>query len=309
MSDARTRGPLKARSGKLESASTRRFYAFISPWLIGFTLFTLLPMAYSLYAAFTTWDGVNAPVLQGFKNFKDIFTGDLMFWSSVKNTLYYVAVTVPLNLTVALLLAMLLNRRLPFTNFFRSVFYLPTILSGVAISITWLYMFNPDTGVINTLLRGIGIRGPRWLLDTAWAMPSLILMNVFTIGTMIIIFMASLQDVPGDYYEAATIDGASRFAMFRKITFPMISSVVFFNMIMGIISGLQIFMQPFVMTEGGPANATYVYGLHLYKSAFLYYRFGYASALAWILFAGIMVLTVIIFASSKLWVYYREDVD
>jgi multiple sugar transport system permease protein len=290
-----------------ERASARRFYIFISPWLLGFTMFVLLPMCFSLYASFTSWNGVNTPKFQGLKNYIDIFTNDLMFWDSVKNTLYYVGVNVPLNMTVALLLAMLLNKRLPLTNFFRSVFYLPTILSGVAISITWLYLYNPDTGVINTLLRSIGIEGPRWLLDTQWAMPGLLIMDAFTIGTMMLIFMAGLLDVPRDYYEAATIDGANKFAMFRKITFPMISSVVFFNMIIGLIHGLQLFMQPFVMTEGGPANSTYVYALHLYKTAFLYYQFGYASALAWVLFVGILLLTLLIFATSKWWVYYREE--
>lgn len=290
-----------------EQASARRFYIFISPWLLGFTMFVLLPMGFSLYASFTSWDGMNAPVFHGLKNYVSIFTTDMMFWDSVKNTLYYVCVTVPLSLVIALLLAMLLNKRLFFTNFFRSVFYLPTILSGVAISITWLYMYNPDTGVINTLLRAVGIEGPRWLLDTQWAMPGIMIMDLFTIGTMMLIFMAGLLDVPRDYYEAATIDGANKFAMFRKITFPMISSVVFFNMIIGLINGLQLFMQPFVMTEGGPANSTYVYALHLYKSAFLYYRFGYASALAWILFLGILLLTLLIFATSKRWVYYREE--
>jgi multiple sugar transport system permease protein len=287
----------KKGSKSIDKTSGKYFYLFISPWLIGFFCFILLPMLFSLYTSFTEWDAVKMPVFIGLKNYIDIFSSDDGFWTSILNTLYFTGVAIPLNLVISLGLALLLNKRLYGTNFFRGVFYLPTILAGVAIYITWMYLFNADTGVLNTLLSYVGLKGPKWLLDFRWAMPSLIF-----------ILLAGLQDVPEDCYESAHIDGATKSQCFRKITLPMLSPVIFFNLIMGVINGLQIFTQPFIMTEGGPANATYVYGLHLYNSAFRYYKFGYASALAWILFTLILFLSFVIFLTSKFWVFYREEV-
>ena len=192
--------------------------------------------------------------------------------------------SVPLNLILSIFLASLLNKRSSYTNFFRAIFYLPTICTGVASYITWLYLFNSDFGFLNILLSRIGLPGVPWLSDMDLAMPSIIFMDMFVCGTSMTIVLASLQDIPTMYYEAADLDGASNIQKFMNITFPMISPVVFFNLLMMMFKGLQIFTQPYVMTEGGPANATYVYGLHLYKSAFLYTQFGYASSLAWVLF-------------------------
>lgn len=289
--------------------TSRLFYLFTAPWALGFLAFTLLPMAISLVTSFSNWNAISSPVFNGLANYKEIFTTDFNFWDSVRNTLYYVGVSVPLNTVVALVLAMMLNRKLPGTNLFRAVFYMPSMIAGVAIYLTWLYMYSPDTGVINELLGYIGIQGPRWLTDYKTAMPSLILMNAFSCGGAMIIFLAGLQDIPSDYYEAARIDGANALSCFFRITVPMLSPVIFFNVLMGIVNGLQIFTQPHVMTGGGPANATYVYGLHLYSSAFKFYRFGYASALAWVLFLVILGITSIILRTSSTWVYYREDVD
>lgn len=288
--------------------SSRLFYLFISPWLIGFAIFTLFPMLFSLVTSFTDWNGLKTPVFVGLKNYINIFKTDMMFQTSLKNTLYYVAVAVPLNAIISIGLALLLNKRLPGSNFFRSVFYLPTICTGVALYIAWLYMYNENFGFINVLLGMLGIRGPGWLTDTDLAMLSLIIMDMFACGTSMTIVLAGLQDVPSSYYEAAELDGAGALARFRHVTFPMISPVVFFNLLQCLIKGLQIFTQPYVMTEGGPANATYVYGLHLYKSAFLYAKFGYASAMAWVLMVILVLLSVLIFATSKFWVFYREDV-
>jgi multiple sugar transport system permease protein len=252
---------------------------------------------------------LSSPHFVGLKNYLNVFKVDTMFLTALKNTLYYVGVSVPLNTIFAVMLALLLNKRLPGTNFFRSIFYLPTIFSGVALYIAWLYLYNQDSGFINVLLSFIGITGPGWLSNVDLAMPSIIFMDMFTCGTSMTIVLAGLQDVPTSYYEAAELDGAGAFYKFKNITFPMISPVIFFNILMALIKGLQIFTQPYVMTEGGPANSTYVYGLHLYKTAFLYTKFGYASALAWVLFIVLIVLSIIIFITSKFWVFYREDVD
>lgn len=285
------------------------FYLFISPWLIGFCVFTLFPMLFSLVTSFSNWNGLKMPHFTGLNNYVTILTKDVTFRKSLINTLYYVGISVPLNTLVSILLAMLLNKKLPGTNFFRAVFYLPTICTGVALYITWMYLFNPDTGFLNVLLNLIGLPGGKWLTESATAMPSIIFMDMFACGTSMTIVLAGLQDVPTSYYEAAEIDGARPWAKFRYITFPMISPVVFFNVLMSLIKGLQIFTQPFVMTEGGPAKATYVYGLYLYSTAFSYMKFGYASALAWVLFVILIVLSLVIFATSKFWVFYREDVD
>lgn len=300
---------MKNRKPKSLTSTSRLFYLFISPWLIGFGVFTFFPMIFSLVISFTEWNGLNAPTFIGIQNYLNAFKTDKMFLTSLANTFYYVGISVPATTVFAIILSLLLNKRLPGTNFFRSIFYLPTICTGVAFYITWLYLYNKDSGFINVLLSFIGIQGPGWLTNVDLAMPSLILMDLFVCGTAMTIVLAGLQDIPTSYYEAADIDGAGAFLKFRKITFPMISPVVFFNFLMALIKGLQIFTQPYVMTDGGPANSTYVYGLHLYKSAFQYSKFGYSSAMAWILFVILIVLSVVVFASSKGWVYYREDVN
>lgn len=288
--------------------SSRAFYIFISPWLLGFLLFTLFPMAYSFYTSFTDWNGVQAPVFTGFQNFINMFTADKKFWLTIRNTFYYALVTVPLNMILALFLANILNKHLPGTTFFRSVFYLPAIISGTAVYIAWQFMLDPVTGVFNTLMANIGIQGPDWLRSKVWAMPALILMNTSTCGGAMLILLAGLQDIPQDYYEAALVDGASNTRIFYKITLPLLTPVIFFNVIMGIIGALQIFAQVMVMTAGGPVNSTYVYALYLYQTAFRYTRFGYASALAWVLFIIILVMSLLILKSSSLWVHSTEEV-
>ena len=287
---------------------SKLFYLFISSWLIGFCVFTFFPMMFSLVVSFTNWNGLIKPSFIGLKNYFTIFTTDSLFQTSLKNTMYYVGASVPLNLILSIFLASLLNKRSSYTNFFRAIFYLPTICTGVASYITWLYLFNSDFGFLNILLSRIGLPGVPWLSDMDLAMPSIIFMDMFVCGTSMTIVLASLQDIPTMYYEAADLDGASNIQKFMNITFPMISPVVFFNLLMMMFKGLQIFTQPYVMTEGGPANATYVYGLHLYKSAFLYTQFGYASSLAWVLFIFLILLSSAVFASSRFWVFYREDV-
>lgn len=283
------------------------FWFFISPWIIGFLAFTLIPMLYSFVISFSNWNGHSAINFTGIQNYINIFTLDRTFGLALKNTFYYIIVSVPLNTVVSIFLATLLNKRLPGSNLFRGIFYLPTICTGVAMYITWTYLFDGTNGIINALLAKIGIEGHNWLGEISTAMPSIIFMEMFNIGTAMTIILAGLQDVPSDFYEAADLDGANGFQKFFKITFPMITPVIFFNVLMAIIKGLQIFTQPYVMTQGGPAQSTYVYGLYLYSTAFTYGKFGYASALAWVLFVIIAVITLLIMKTSNFWVFYREE--
>lgn len=283
------------------------FHLFISPWIIGFLCFIAWPMLYSLYAAFTNWNGVQTPVFIGVKNFVQIFTHDHLFFKSVANTLFFTIISVPLNLAVGLVLATLLNRRKFGSYFFRAVFYLPSVIAGVSIYITWSYLMNTDMGILNAMLNCLGLPSVGWLTDPSMAMWSVILINVTSCGGQMLIVLAGLQDIPRDYYESATIDGAGPIRQFFSITLPLLTPVVFFNMLMSMIAGLQVFTQPWVMTQGGPVNATYVYGIHLYNHAFRYYHFGYACALAWLLFVLILAITLVVFGTSGKWVFYREE--
>ena len=286
-----------------EYKNAKYFWLFIAPWVIGFLAFTLIPMVYSFVISFTNWNGHSAIEFKGITNYINIFTKDKTFWLALKNTFVYIIVSVPLNTAFSIL-----NRDLPGSKVFRGIFYLPTICTGVAMYITWTYLFNGTNGYFNVLLNRIGLEGTNWLGNTSTAMGSIIFMEMFNIGTAMTIVLAGLQDVPRDFYEAANLDGATAVQKFFKITFPMISPVVFFNVLMAIIKGLQIFTQPYVMTQGGPAQSTYVYGLYLYNTAFSYGKFGYASSLAWVLFVIIIIITMVIMKTSNAWVFYREDV-
>ena len=277
--------------------TSKLFWIFISPWL------------YSFAMSFTNWNGLTNRDFVGISNFIQILTKDKTFGLSLRNTFFYIGVSVPLNTAVSVFLATLLNKRLPGTNVFRGIFYLPTICTGVATYIAWTYLFNGTNGFINVMLNALGMESINFLGNRNTAMLSIIFMDMFCIGTAMTIVLAGLQDVPRDYYEAADLDGANGIQRFWHITFPLISPVVFFNVLMAIIKGLQIFTQPYVMTGGGPAQSTYVYGLYLYNTAFSYGKFGYASALAWVLFIIMILLTLVILGTSKFWVFYREDVN
>ena len=289
--------------------TSKLFWIFISPWIIGFCAFTCFPMVYSFAMSFTNWNGLANRDFIGISNFIQILTKDKTFGLSLKNTFFYIGVSVPLNTVVSIFLATLLNKRLLGTNVFRGIFYLPTICTGVATYIAWTYLFNGTNGYINVILNALGLESVNFLGNRNTAMLSIIFMDMFCIGTAMTIVLAGLQDVPRDYYEAAELDGANGVQRFRHITFPLISPVVFFNVLMAIIKGLQIFTQPYVMTGGGPAQSTYVYGLYLYNTAFSYGKFGYAKALAWVLLIIMILLTLVILGTSKFWVFYREDVN
>ncbi len=286
--------------------------AFISPWLIGFLVFTLGPMIVSLGASFTSWTMLSPPTWVGLENYERMFGDDPLFAQSLLNTAYYVLLAVPLATVLALGLALILNQHLPGMGVFRTIFFLPSITNLVAVSILWIWVFNPEFGLLNSALRVVGVTGPLWLQSDSWAKPALIVMSLWGIGGSMIIFLAALQGVPHELYEAAALDGAGPVRRFRAITLPMISPAVFFSLVIGLIGGLQVFTQAFVMTgtaqpgsEGGPNNSTLFVVLYLYKKAFQEFKMGYASALAWVLFCLILIVTLVQKRLSRKWVYYE----
>jgi multiple sugar transport system permease protein len=285
------------------------FYLFISPWIIGFILFYLGPVVASFYFSLTNWDLLTPPKFIGMANYVKIFTRDPLFLQSLKVTLVYTFTYVPLDLILGLLIALLLNRPIKGIGIFRTIFYLPSVLTGVAYVVMWMWIFNPQVGLINTLLKYIGITGPRWLLDPKYALWALVLMSIFQVGRSMVIYLAGLQDVPKELQEAASIDGANAWGRFWKITLPLLTPSILFNLIFGMIMTFQSFTNVYIATNGGPLDATLFYVLYLYQKAFSLLEMGYASALAWILFLMVLVLTIIIFKTSGKWVFYRSETD
>jgi len=263
-------------------------------------------MLASLVIAFTDWDLITEPKFVGAQNFV-MMAADSLVWKSLQVTTVYAVVSVPLQIALGLGLALLLNTNIRFLRFYRTAFYLPSVLSGVAVALLWRWLFSTEFGLFNAMLANIGIRGPSWLGDPQWALPSLILMSLWGVGAGTIIYLAGLQGIPTDLYEAAEVDGASSWVRFWNITLPMMTPVLFFTLVTGFIAALQVFTQAFIMTSGGPNNATLFYLLYLYRNAFEYFRMGYASALAWVLFIYILVLTLVLQRSSRYWVYYEGD--
>jgi len=282
------------------------FYLCISPWLIGFVLFYLGPIIASFYFSLTEWDLLTSPQFVGMENYVRLFTRDTMALKSFKVTLVYTLVYVPLDMIFGLSLALLLNQKLRGIGVFRTVYYLPSVLSGVAYVVMWMWMFNPQHGLINTLLKFAGIQGPRWLLDPKWALSALIIMSLWGVGRSMIIFLAGLQDIPTVLYEVAEIDGATRWNKFWKVTLPLLTPSLLFNLIFGIILTFQTFTNAFVATNGGPLDSTLFYVLYLYRKAFEHLQMGYASAMAWVLFLIVLGCTLVIFLTSGKWVFYRN---
>lgn len=282
-------------------------YLCIAPWLIGFVCLTLGPVIFSFIMSLAKWDMINPPEMVGFANYANILTDDFRFRQSLKVTAIYAAVSVPLGMLCSLALAMLLNLRVRGMRIYRSIFYIPAILPGVAVAMVWLTVFKPTGGVFNSILGVFHIAPIPWLTSTEWALPSFIIMSLWGVGGGMIIYLAGLQSVPTQLYEAAEIDGAGSWGKFRNVTLPMISPTIFFNLIMGVIGSFQVFTSSFIMTQGGPAYATLFYVLYLYQKAFKYLQMGYACALAWILFAIILTLTLVVFKTSAKWVYYEAE--
>jgi multiple sugar transport system permease protein len=282
-------------------------WLFASPWIIGFVVWTLGPMLASLGFAFTDWDLLSPPRWAGLRNIQDMLGDELVRKSLIVTTIYAVT-SVPLQIALGLGLALLMNMPIRGLRFYRTAFYLPSVLSGVAVAMLWQWIFSPEFGLVNSMLAYIGVHGPSWLGDERWALPSLVLMSLWGVGAGTIIYLAGLQGIPTDLYEAATVDGAGGWARFRHITLPMMTPVIFFQLVVGIIAALQIFTQAYIMTKGGPNNATLFMLLYLYRNAFEFFRMGYASALAWVLFLYILVLTLLVFRWSAVWVYYEGEV-
>jgi len=292
----------------LARREARTAYSLISPWIIGFIVFTLGPMVASFYFSFTDYSIAKSPNWVGFANFLEMFFKDYRFWHSLKVTLTYAIFAIPMGLILGLLLALLLNTNVPGISLWRTLYYTPSVVSGVAVAILWAYLFNPQYGLINWMLSLINIKGPGWLNSPDWALWALIIMSLWGVGGGMIIYLAGLQGIPTTLYEAAEVDGATKIRQFFSITLPLITPVLFYNMVIGIISTFQIFTQVYVMTAGGPVESTLFYNLYLYNNAFRYQRMGYASALAWILFIIVLVMTLLVFRSSAMWVYYEGEV-
>ena len=281
-------------------------YLFILPWIIGFLIFQLGAMAASLVISFLRTDMLTGHRWIGLANFGRL-PADELFWKSLLVTCYYTFVTVPLAAAIALTIALMLNQNLFGQGFFRTTYYLPSIVSGVAVAILWAWIFNPDFGLLNYGLELVGIRGPRWLFSEQWAMPAFIVVGLWGAGSSMLLYLAGLQGIPTHLYEAARIDGATSWHCFWHVTLPMISPVIFFNVVMNIIGSFQVFTLALIMTSGGPNNATLTFVLYIYRKGFEQLNFGYASALAWVLFVMILLFTLLIFRSSSAWVYYEGE--
>ena len=279
--------------------------AFCAPWLIGLTVFLLVPIALSLYYSFCDYNLLQDPVWVGGRNYADL-AADGVFWQSIGNTLYYALLAVPAGLAVSLGLAVLLNVPAPGQAVYRAVIFLPSLVPLVASAMVWLWLFNAEAGLINAGLRRLGIAGPAWLTDARWAMPALALMSLWAVGHAVVIHLAGLQHVPRHLYEAAALDGAGPLRRLWHVTLPVLSPVVFFNLVMAVIGTLQVFAVPFVMTRGDPDRATYFYTMYLYDNAFTFLRMGYASAMAWVQLLLILGLSGLAFWSARLWVHYGE---
>lgn len=324
-----TSAPRRPPGGTFERPWGRAGYLFASPWLVGFLGLTALPMLASLLLSLTRWDGLNVATIRwvGADNYRHA-ADDPLVYRALWNTFFYSILAVPLGLAVALGLALLLNQRVRGMAFFRTVFFMPHVVGGVATTMMWLWIFNPDFGLLNAGLRALARplvaarlvdrawQPPGWLYDAAWAKPALVVMGVWGCGGAMLIFLAALQNVPESLYEAAKIDGAGRWRQFRHVTVPQISPAIFFNLVMGIIGSFQVFNEAYVITAGGtgggpqpggPRNSLLFVVLYVYQKGFVDFDMGYASALAWALFVIILALTMLVVRSGRAWVYYEGD--
>lgn len=282
-------------------------YLCLAPWAFGFLAFTLIPFVASIGLGFTQWTIIEPPEWIGLDNYVRMFTADPLFWQALRVTGGFVLISLPLKLVLGLGLALLLNIKLRGMDFYRTVFYIPAVISGVAVSLMWMWLLQPDTGVINTMLHFAGIEGPKWFWDKDWALPSVALMSVWKVGGSAIIYLAGLQNIPAHLYEAAEIDGANRWNRFWRITLPLLTPTIFFQLIIEMIDSFKVFTEAFVITQGGPLKATYFYLLYFYEEAFQNFNMGYASALVVVLTLVILATTVFINYTSKRWVYYESE--
>lgn len=280
--------------------------AYISPWIIGFLVFQLYPFVVTFFYSFTEYSILKTPRFNGIDNFIYMFTKDRLFWNSLKVTFIYVITSVPMKIAFALFVAMILNMKLKGVNFFRTIYYLPSILGGsVAVSVLWRFLFMKD-GVVNKALGALHLGSVDWLGSPKISIFTVGLLSVWQFGSSMLLFLASLKQIPSELYEAARVDGASKVRTFFSVTLPMISPILLFNIMMQMINAFQEFTGPYVITNGGPMNSTYIFGMHIYANAFQYFKMGYASSLSWFQFIIILIFTVILFKTSKYWTYYED---
>jgi multiple sugar transport system permease protein len=304
---AATAGAKRNRFTKGERKSLVTGLLFVSPWIIGFLLWTAYPVLSSIYYSFFRYDLITEPVFLGLGNYIEIFTDDARFWKVVGNTLFYVGLSVPLGVLSAFLIANLLNAQLAGRSFFRAIFYIPAIVPAICVAMVWLFIYNVQYGVINSTLKALGQPIVPFLSNPTLSKPSLIVIHIWAQGTAVVIFLAALQDVPRSLYEAATVDGANTWHKFRHITIPMTSPIILYTTVLGLIGGFQIFLLPYLLTNGGPMASTEFYAMHLYRNAFELFRMGKASALAWLMFMVVAAFTVLLFKSSGRWVFYGGE--
>lgn len=284
-------------------------YLFISPWLIGFIGLTAYPLLLSLYYSFTNYTLLRPIEWVGTKNYVNIFSSDPKFEESLRATFQYVIASVPLKLIAALLIAMLLNKAIRGIGVYRTAIYFPSLIGGsIAVSMLWRNIFGVD-GIFNKIIAAFGFEGKGWITSPDTAMSTLVLLAIWQFGSAMVIFLAGLKQIPNDLYEASSVDGANQFVQFFRITLPMLSPIIYFNLIMGVINAFQMFTSAFVITNGGPMNSTYVYALYLYERAFSRYQLGYSSALAWIMLVIIVIASLIIAGTSRYWVFYETETE
>jgi multiple sugar transport system permease protein len=281
------------------------FYLCISPWLLGLILFVLGPMLASLGISLTRWDLLTPARFVGLANYQRLFLQDPLLRQAFRVTVSYSALYVPTELVGGLALALLLNQRLRGIKVLRTIYYLPSVLSGVAFVVVWMWLLHPESGLVNHLLGRVGVQGPRWLVDPRTALIGLWLMSLWGLGRVAVIYLAGLQSIPVELYEAGAMDGAGLWYAFWHITLPLLTPTILFNLILSIIATFQTFTSAYVATDGGPLNATLFYVLYLYRQAFQFFSMGYASALAWVLFVIILGLTLLVLGSAGRWVYYE----
>lgn len=281
-------------------------FLFISPWLLHFFALIAFAMLFSLGISLTETDLLTGYKFVGLSNYTRMWEDEL-FWKSLRVTAYYTFTLVPISIVIALSIALLMNQKIAFQGIWRTLYYLPSVVQGVAVAILWGYVLNPRFGLLNLALARIGIEGPRWLFSEQWAVPGFILMGLWGAGGAMLLYLAGLQGIPTALYEAAEIDGANSWHRFWNITIPMLTPTIYFNLLINIIGSFQVFTQAYVLTQGGPNNATLTQVLYLYRKGFQDFQFGYASALAWALFLIIMVFTILVVRSSDSWVHYEGE--
>jgi multiple sugar transport system permease protein len=297
----------RARMSPMRRREALAGLAFVLPWVLSLLVFTAYPVISAFYLSFTEYNIVQAPRWTGLDNYRTMFTTDPAFWTSVRNSAYYALISVPLGLAGSLLLAVILNLRARGIGVYRTIFYLPALAPPVAGTIIFILMFDPDAGLINAVLGGLGLPAPGWLTDPAWSKPALIILSLWGLGAGALIFLAGLKEIPQTLLEAAAIDGAGPWQRFRAVTLPLLTPVILFNLVMGIIGSFQVFTQAFVIggTTGEPLESTLVFMVHIYRNAFRYFSMGYASALSVVLFLAVLAVTLLVFRSARVWVYYE----